>query len=493
MNPLNGGHTACNLVSNATMRYAAWYTEAEEVMVGKQALNVGGAPGPWTIVSTQLPGTTLNANIGLIPLAARTALALPCQFDTHCWIAIALMGDGKLIVWANMHDNPVRMISCADPINAFAVWVNANATLPGSVAANSYPIPIHHPDGSVRLYMRDSAAPSGAGRCDAHFWDAAPGTSAFGVAPALVGRQNLFKGLSVVNGRGPGLIGDDNTGAPSNPGAGDTQFNWNPYVSYPYVEDLGGGAYKEHWFWFWRRDAVDVDPLRSNILPSYMNFDSRDGLWRSITGVIQGLPIDPINDLTCQTGLVGPANAAQPTSGNYTNGSSICLDDAGNPHILCSHFPKFHIWWDGAAWNQEKFGVNVAGGVFGVINCHIGTDSLNSIPTIFWKDGRMWIIGGGGPIAGGGDAQKQVFLWRCNAATGTGSITNVDATRICLASYAPTAQEAVARGIAFGFTHQALMDQEAFRLRGTVEVLMPYGDEPHVVVFGNNMKKKVSA
>lgn len=448
MNPLNGGHWTVNLISNDTTRYMVMWAENEDLIVGRQVIG-------------QRNWTTFRIAPGTI---AGNPLNLPGHLDTHCNCAIALMGDGSLKVWANMHKStvvptaPLQMIKCPNPAGALNVWLAD--TLPGAMAANSYPTPIHHPDGSVRFYIRCGDQPSGSGRSDGFIWDAPAVNDIFG--PAV----RIFQGLSVPNAKGQNLVGDNSNN--------DTGFNWSPYHAVPYVQDLGGGDYIEHWCWVWRRDGADVDPARTNVKPSYMTFDSRDGLWRSINGTVVNLPIDPINDVAVQTGLVGPPNAAQPTSGNYTNGMAITLDGSLKPHIIASKLPFWHMFYDGAAWQQELVGTYTPGGVFGVGNALIaGNQRMNSRLTIYWHDGFLWYLGSGGDTGGN---QQQCRLWRADGA----------AQKVTLASYVPVTNECEARAIIFGEPFEAYADPEAYRRRGTIEVLIPFGDTPYVRTFGNN-------
>lgn len=514
--PINGGSgIAVAVVSNweQTHRAACWYTTTGELMVGVQNR------------STQAWSTTTI--IGL----ARAALALPVVLDTHCFAAVVICGDGRLKVFANMHDHPIREITTVNPVivtgsflGGLSSWVagdvagTAGTDLTGADVHNSYPTPIQHPDGSVRLYLRDGVSSSAAGRSNSHIWDMAAGASVFG------SRTLIFKGLNVANGKGTGVTGDDST-------AGDTYFNWNAYPSNPVVQDVGGGNYIEHWTWLWRRtgvvalhmtdgiifnggltlqsatggfnpDFVGCDVAGTNVLagttvaayiddnnltltpgstvsssqiiditgnsrginhtPSYMQYRSATNSWHTITGATVTLPVDPINTTSVQMGF-----SPIPPDPTYINVGGLTIDDNGYPHWIMSRNPHYHVYWNGSTWTQTQI-TNQFGAIIGTSPAQ----SIQSRVNPYWSRGRLWMLGMGG-LASDPVALKQIpRLWRLDGVCS-----------LPLGGWVPAGPE----GADFGFSTgpwEPTADPVAWLTRRSIEVLTPVDDTPLVYEFG---------
>lgn len=319
--------TAINLTSNPTNRFAAWYDVPGELRTGRQPV----AGGTWTI--HKIAGTN------------RTALALPVKADPHNYPAIAQDGAGRLHLWANMHNNPLRYLVSA---SAASVTTWAPGTLPGVGKAVTYPIPIRRPDGSLRLFLRDGPVGSGAGRADCHFWD-------YGLASTAGQPTLLFQGLLVDGGSDYDV--DDTT-------------NWSAYPAIPVVT---GGAtnWIEHWSWIWRGKGTEA---RSNTLPSYMQYRSATKSWHAADGTPVTLPVTPLNNPATRTGMVSDGEG-------YLNFGGLAIDDNGRPHLVISQGPRYHIEWDGTAWKQTRL-ANTLNGLtaHGRFNC-------------YWLNGSLWVLG----------------------------------------------------------------------------------------------------
>lgn len=428
-NPVNTGDTnATSMVSDGTFRYTAMYTEVGEVLVAKQIL--AGDPNVW-------------ASILPITGAARTALALPLVPDTHRYVTIAIAGDGYLFIWANMHQTPLHMIRSSAP-NDITAWVSV--TLTGADAnINTYPIVVHRSDGSLRIVMRSS--PGGPGHGDHHYWETGPSDHTWGA------KTMLFKGNSVANAKPGGGTGDD--------GTTDTIYNWSAYpCALPHVQDVGGGHYVEHWAWVWRTGAGN-DPsenARSNVALSYVQYRSLTDTWHAADGTAVTLPIDIINDPAVQTGI-------DDNGEGYLNGGGITCDNQGHPHIIISQGPHYHVWWNGTSWNKDFY----TNGILGPAGHMVGRSGAH------WFRNSLWFTSATGIGTG---------LVRCALMKEDGS------TNIKLGGPVPDAQDgsdyATANGTDdahfFPGTWQSLPDPIALRVRGTIEMMIPQGNVPHVTV-----------
>jgi hypothetical protein len=412
-NPHISDVLAVNLVSDGIYRYAAWYSvDGATAYFGRQAL----AGGAWTI------HTFAGADA--------TTLDLPVPDDDHNFPAVALLGDGKAVVLANMHGEELKALVSDNAVASdITEWTALSLT--GIGTRVTYPIPVHRPDGSTRLYFREGGALTGSARSDSAFWETAADGSTYGT------KTTIFQGLEVPNAKGAGVAGDD--------ASTDTEFNWCAYPTVPVVTDAGGGEFIEHWAWCWRNRDSGVNPDRTNVLPSYMQYRSATDSWHAIDGTEVTLPVDPVNTLAVQTGLTAAAEG-------YLNWGGLAIDGDGFPHMMVSRNPHYHQWWDGAAWQQDSYGS--AGGwtlggvtVLGRLNC-------------VWLRGALWIMTAGGPTD-----DRRPRLWRLD---GTGSV--------CLGGTIPG-----------GGTWEFYLDPVRWR-DGVVDVFTPDGATPRVVSFGDNVR-----
>jgi hypothetical protein len=465
-NPMSCSGLGAQLVSNGTHRYGAYYTigdpssVAPEIVVCKQAL--GDPADQWT--TFQITG------------AARTQMACPIAADMHMYPSIGLLGDGSLVLAGNMaagFGTPSwKAIRCANPSGAFTTWAAYDMADFGGLTSFSYPTWIMRPDGSTRYY--GTAGPTnnrGAGRTDSYIFDAPAGSSTFS-APTM-----LFKGLSVANGKGAGVVGDD--------GVADTDFNWSAYAARPYVEDLGGGDYVEHWFWTWRIDGSGPD--RSDIRPSYMQYRSATGTWHASDGtnVTAQLPIDPINDTAVwmrdsggtplapsagETGAWGPA---------YVNGPFILLDPATKrPVALVGNHPEYLFSFTGAHWTQTQRGSFNSNTVMAGV-------SLRGRNPHAYIGNDLWYITGGVETSEGGinAAWPNTRLWAIKA----------DGTdKAMLGGPIPTGTDAANAGIGTAGALEISYDPIAYRTRGVVEILLPINERPRLVSFGSQARMAVA-
>ncbi len=312
---------AQNLLTDGPDQYAVLITSTGRVRVGRRA-----ARGEWT--TTTIPATMLGQ---------------PVTGDEHCYPTLALDDDGFIFVWANMHVDPYRCVRSLRPRD-IGGW--KQVSLPGKFTRNTYPVVAKLADGTLWLHLRAGAL-GGPGRGDSHVWMRRDGQWWYS--------GKLFKGVNVAGGSGPAV--DDAT-------------NWSAYPVRPHVEQSG----RVHLAWCWRRYGTDEpaggDASRTNELLSYAWTD--DGVnWHAIDGTPLALPIDPVADTACHTGLV---------LDQLVNGGGITLDDAGLPHVVIGQNPYHHAWWDGQQWGAEQI-ADPLGGV-----------NLAGFATIHNVDGKLWLL-----------------------------------------------------------------------------------------------------
>ncbi len=389
-----------NLISTATHQFAVMLTAAGGVRVGKRAL---GAP-TWEI--HDMAG------------ADATELGVPVDLtDEHHFPVIAVDGNGRLHVWANMHVDPLRYLVSVDP-GEIDNWVVG--ALPGVGTRITYPLPAMLLDGSMWLLLRDSNV-GGPGRSDSHYWRRTAGGTVW------TGPTQMFQGVSL-----PG--GSD--------GTVDDETNYSAYPTVPFVEDRAGVS-RIHLGWVWRQYGADAlapggDAGRTNILPSYAYSDDSGVSWKARDGTALTLPISPLNNPACQTGMVSSGEG-------YLNGGGVTVDAAGDPHIVMSSAPNYHIYWDPtlAEWAQEIVadpleGVNIAG-----------------IANVYWFEGALWLLTNRVP------APRNVLLIRLDGS-----------------------ESRIIGGLVPSFaTH---LDPAALRMFGRVEVLVPDGDTIEVFSSPNS-------
>lgn len=448
MFPIGFNYGNTNLISNDTNQYGVYYSEPDAGLWVCQRVLATNA-----IFRHKMAG------------AEATALGLPMlqvdptgdsSYDTHRYSSIALMGDGHLYIAGMMHDNLLRMVKTTSAGNINA-WSSATTALPSCGDDCTYPTFMHRPDGSVRMYLRTGVGSahnfSGAG--DSYFWTTSPTGSTWG------GRTMIFKGCSVANAKGLGLIGDP-AEDPSTHLPTDTDFNWSCYPSPPFVEDLGGGKWIEHWFWVWRQGASTVP---DDTLPSYMQYRSVTNTWHTADGTQVTLPVDPINTLSVQTGLVH--DVGQPA---YTNQGGICVDENHRPYIVMGRNPFYLVRWTGTAWTQTRLGVN------GAIVPGPSSRYVNSpvFPYLF-KGAMSWLCSGSAAFGG----QDQPMLVRADGSS-----------HAYLGPAVPESETAGHIGPFSGERYAGFGDPYAMRKRGTMELLIPEGNDPKIHVFGNRVHMK---
>lgn len=300
---ISGNYESPNICSDGTSRYVVGYDSAGEMRVYKQALT--DPHRVWT--SHTMSG------------AARTALGLPVSdlTDPHFYCTIGVHSDGHLWIFANMHNQPLRAVRSNSP-GSITAWTAA--TLTGDGGRNTYPMIWWRPDGTSRLYLRSDDGSSGSGRADSLLWD----ESGAGYGTPV----ELFSGVG-------GAFDPDDT---------DTANNYSAYTFTPWVEDLGGGEFIEHWSWCWRESGG-----LSNEHVCYAQYRSATDSWHSMNGAVQSLPFEQ-SDTGVRVGIAT-------WDGDFVAGGGICLDDDGHPHILNgipgSGSGQILMWWDGDSWDAD--------------------------------------------------------------------------------------------------------------------------------------------
>lgn len=428
---ITGNAIAINLTTWGDYQFAVWYTRALELRVGRIQRGVQR----WGV----------NHQEYEFAGAIRTALGLPLDGseDEHYYPAVTVDGRGHVHVWANYTLEAMRCVTTTTPHTtgdwlATPGWTDASADFPGVGAWCTYPTPIMLPDGGIWFYQRSNPALGTSGRGNSSYWTrTAQGTS-------WVGPTTLFQGLSVPDAKGPGIPGDDHTV--------DTDFNWSAYPTNPVVESARSPhPGRMHMGWCWRRIGIDNPNDRSNDRASYAYSDNGGVTWKAIDGTTLTLPITPLNNLACQTGL------EDLSATGWVNWGGLAVDDDGLPHMIVSTGSSYYMRRNAAntAWIQSA----VPNPLNGVIHVSVATNP-------FWLRGDLWMLKIGHP-----DAARRPRLWRLTGGT------NV----VCMGGNLSNS----------GFNPSA--DPEAFRRFGTVEVLSPRGDTPHVATFGRHARAIAAA
>lgn len=531
-NPVSLGLGAQNVTSDKVNRYAIYYTYAGEIIVARQQVAFPAAG--WAKYQLTDAGAR----------GERTAMQLPLLMDTHCYPAIVILGDGKVAIWGNMHggsttnDRLNMMISSAPSgghVDITAAWTDAHSTgLPSVGPSCSYPTPQKRPDGSVRFSIRDVGISSNG---DWHYWVCPNGSSTFGA------RQALYQGISVPGAKPDGSTGDSATNAGFV--GGSTPYNWSCYPAHPTIVDNGDGTWLEYHFGVWRTFGNDytktsgatttltngqpnitaststmpfdplligatvtgtgipgsttilsVNPLAgtavmsanftgantttgtitvtqpsgagafSNVKPFVVVYHSVDDTWRSVTGTIVTLPITPMTTAV-QTGMT--ATDSRGVAYQYENSLSIDVDNQGFPHMIIGHNPNYHIWWDGTAWHQAQLNLPLAA-------VAAGSNFLFSEIQIVRFRGALWLLGQGGPYP---LDTKRIILTPFDGSTtfhlGHNAPDTAESIGLLAISPAP--------GGSFAGNAAILHDKEALRLRGTVEIFLPEGDNPPQIAY----------
>lgn len=415
---------AFNAWSTDTNQFTVNYEHTGLLRVGKRDRTTG------VVTSAQVTG------------AASTALNLPVDNDDHNWCCCWVDGLGHMWVAANMHNQPWRCIRSTVPVDntdsIVGVGFAAQPNLPGNDARYTYPRPARLPNGTIWLYVRSSIVGnatngfSSSGRCDSHFWTLGP------TATTWSAKTKILRGVDIPGG-GSGLLVDDYT-------------NYSAYAD-PIVDSNG----RLHMFWIWRAHSTDAAG-RTNTLPSYAYSDNGT-TWKAMNGTTLTLPIDPTNNLACQTGITHPTGFTETV---YLNGGGICVDGNGYPHYIVSTLPWCHIYWNGSAWQQEVIpatGVNTLAGI-----------SMNGPAVPYWIRGALWLL-----VATATPYRRFVLI----KADGT--------TYVPMSGpiYDPALPVPPGGNWTSGVGGSSVCaDPEAYRRLGTVEVNSPDGNLPKIWQFG---------
>lgn len=458
-------HLGPQLTSNDTHRFGVYYTFSQEVVCCKQLLTDDW--DNWTVF--QMSG------------AARTAMGVPAGSDMHDFSSIGILGDGSLVIAGNMSaaggSDAWHGVRCADPVNAFNVWVPWTPAL-GSLNSFAYPTFMQHPDGSVRMHMNAGTTGNrGAGRANAHIWDCPAGSATFGPP------QMSHQGLSVPNAKGPGITGD--------PGSFDSIYNWSPYTACPaFVEDIGGGEYIEHWFWTWRHDGSG---LYTDDRPSYMQYRSVTNTWHAADGTAVTLPIDRINDPAVwmkdaggnrlggldNESSSGPLGISGVQTPPMLQNAPFIVVHKGTPYVLMSSHPEYLCYWNGTYWTQIQRGNFNA-------NTQIGGLSLRNRGGLFFYDNAVWYFSGALDIT---NRTNIVNLgWPDQ---GLYVLPATGAVKVLLWHPTHVGADASALGITTPSGYETGFNPVQYRKTGRVEFLVVDRNRPRLVGFGGKAGVKV--
>jgi hypothetical protein len=494
------------LVSSLDLQwqFAGWYDFNRELHVGRIERGVQR----WGVDHDEV----------LIAGAPRTAMAMPVEPDNedtgHRYLSIAVDGLGRLHAWCNMHAEPMRAIktTAAHTTDGWlnpdmSGWASANADF-GAVAqagSNTYHLPLQWSDGD--LFFLDRSDTSGAaGMANTCYWTRGAASTTWSA------RTMIFQGLSVPDGKGPGVAGD---------GFGvNTPFNWSAYPSVCIEPEWAPNPDRLHLFWTWRLADGTARPCGPNY---YVYTDDKGATWRDIQGGLCTLPFTPLNNIPAR--LPGHARilsmsrasnlvfVAVDSSASFVNGDTyhvfapsdttytgtfvvskdplgpntlgwaqtaaddpagglgwilrddtsediaMCVDDQGRPHIFGSltNAVTPYTRWDGTQWVRQVLGASFNGLRY--------QSPLNLV----WHRGELMLL-----------AQGR---------------TNAEA-----ALQPAPARRPVRLNSMFGDTTVRLggnvgyddvwggqcYDRTLYRKTGAVEVLIPDGDRPLVYGFGNH-------
>lgn len=481
-NPISGATNAVAMTSDATWRYCAMYTLDFGMLIGRQAVN--SPTSVWT--THKLAGAEV------------TAMGLPLIKDTHAYPGIALLGDGKLAVWGNMHggtttNDQLRMIITTNGPSSGAADISAwsSATLPSVGTRCSYPTPVQLPDGRVFFMIRDTGI-SALG--DWGCWFCPAGSSTFGA------RATIFQGLAVPNAGGPGVTG-------GNSAAGDTVDNWSAYPTRPVVHDYGNGRYKMAMMGTWRvfgapasmqtwatANSFGTVPSVSGVDQSvmacttmfYVEYRSWTDTWHAIDGTQVFLPFDPVNTTAIRTGLVpnddrGAASTLNAQGvitslgWNYANEGGFCLDAQDHPHYMLGRSPHYHITHDGTSWVQTR--LTTSGQSLALGGGKLGFTPIGPL----LMNGEIWWLCTGESFTS--PISARMLLAKPDGSTyrGFGSVLPITAEVNTMLQPPPATGN-------FALTLCFAPDPEGLRRRGTLEVMVPVGDTPRTEMWGNGMR-----
>ena len=498
-NPLSSATVGIHLWSVGPYQFAVWYDLAGELRIGRIQRGThqwGVNHTEWTVTGTP-----------------RTVLALPVALDEHNYPSVCVDGNGRIHVWANMHNNPMRYIRSVDPHTsdtwtAASGWTDAASELPSVEDRCTYPTPIMFPDNTMAFYLRNgSENPTGpdpvSGQYNSYMWDRTASGTSWGA------RRFVWQGLSVPDAGGPGIPGGDGTTAI------DDRTNWSVYPS-NFLVERGTDPYpgRLHVSWVWRSEGVDGF---SNQWPSYAYSEDKGVTWKAIDGTPLTVPITPLNSIAarCTPGCPGAwvrsisrasnvvvadldtanhgfivgdtihcrvidtsydgqftvASIGNPTSTSiawaqvaaddasggtgsvtktrYLNWGTLTIDYKGFPHILGSIEDAVYIRRN--ATNTAWVESIVANPIGGVV-------FTTRFGGVFWRRGDLWGLASSQP-----NHKRRVRAFR---------ITNPGPVHILSGDVGPAS--------GWDPSH----DGEAWRLHGLIETLAPDGDRPRVFSFG---------
>lgn len=494
---------ATNLVTVGDWQFALWYTLADELRIGRI---VRGAQ-TWGVDHDEYEFAG----------APRTVLGLPVPFDEHNYPAVAVDGNGRLHVWANMHNDTLRYVRTVNPHTtggwlADAGWVDASSEMAGAEIDTTYPTPVQLPDGGMWFYIRtDTGPPAGTGASDSKHWTRGPTDTEW------TERGLFFQGNEVPDAGGPGIPGS---------GADDSssRTNWNAYPTVPYVEsgrDPHPG--RMHMSWCWK--IAPFEQGTTNVMPGYAYSDDGGVTWQAIDGTVLTLPVTPLNNLACRIpgsafvkdivrasgivvatldtadhgitvgdqievwcvdlgfegvftvgALVGDTGVAWGQAGADTssyggavvktprllNWGAIAVDGGGLPHMFVSNNGGtwFHRDDTNTGWVRET-----------VANPVAGVTRTGRCGGVFRQRGGLWLLTSRWPNLG-----RRVCLTRADGQSGDVTLSgNVGTSDPDVGGWEPT------------------FDREAWRLFGVIETLVPDGDRPRVFTFGGHARARAAA
>lgn len=238
--------------------------------------------------------------------AAATELDVPVHDDEHNYCSIFVDPQGRIHVWGNMHNDPLRYVR-SNASHTTDGWLNAStgwsaATMPTEETNHTYPTPVFLRPGHVTnehafFYIRGGDGGTRSGMTNAYNWwmDDSGNWSA---------KRLFFQGLSI-----PGAAFGGGTGSGTGfPGpATENLTNFSPYpTNFHIEEDDRPHPGRMHMSWIWRHTGTGQEPsgefpdARSNFLPCYAYSDNNGRNWNSIDGTALTIPITPLNNLAAR-------------------------------------------------------------------------------------------------------------------------------------------------------------------------------------------------
>ncbi len=351
-------------------------------------------------------------------------------------------------LFANMHDDEMRYVvnDTGDITDGFEA-----ASMPDAGDLITYPVLYRLLTEDLMFHCRNGSTTgqrAQSGRGNSSMWRMAADSDEWDDP------IDWCQGL-LVPGAGPGGITGDDFGVTG--AAGDTIYNWSPYIAVPYVEgphDRNPGI--THHAVIWRRAAANPEAgaFYSNTHLQY---------WRSTTPdheafeAVDGTPTNVPMYLTRTETLTGvtPDPETPGEEDGFVNSPSITVDHLGHPHILIgtSHafFDTYHAWHDGNAWHQENIPTSIGG--------HELYGRFNPL----WYGGKLRLLGSDRD----GDNYRPCLF------------TPDDDS--CSVLGAPTDGEAV----------ELHYDQWLWIQKRIVSILQPHGDVPRTIEFALRPRARI--